>query len=700
MSDVAADTRFLDGGGRAAAIIRARDWTTHPLGSPAGWPDGLKAALSLVVNSPESMILCWGPDLTFFFNDTYFPLLGPRLDWAMGARFDEVWADALDQAMPIVEEAFAGHSRRFTDLPWTLDTDRGPAETWWSFSYSRILDADGGIAGLFILTTETTKRVQADAALVTTQAGLAAALDELRALNGSLETQVAQRTAERDRMWQHSPDLMLFLDAGTRRIQQANPAWATLLGREPAELVGVHPRELVHPDDQASSRETAARARHGIVVNFDNRFRHRDGTYRWFSWVTTVVGDQIFAIGRHVTAEKAAADALRQAEDQLRQAQKVEAVGQLTGGVAHDFNNLLTVIRGSVDLLRRPGLSEERRARYIDAIADTADRATRLTSQLLAFARRQALNPEQFDVGADLRQVADMLGTLAGSRIRVTLDLPEIPHYVNADRSQFDTAIVNMAINARDAMGGEGRLLIRVAPADGTPAIRAHPPQPGDYVTIALTDSGGGIPPDVLDRIFEPFFTTKGVGEGTGLGLSQVFGFAKQSGGEVAVDSRTDDGATFTLYLPRVPAPAAPVADGDGRAAPAFGRGACVLVVEDNPEVGAFATQALDELGYRSLLAPDAAAALAMLDNDGNDGGGPGGAGIQLVFSDVVMPGMGGVELAQAIRARRPELPVVLTSGYSTVLAQEGRHGFELLQKPYSIDALARVLAKVAAAGR
>ena len=685
-------TRFLDGGGRAAEMIRARDWTGHPLGAPAGWPEGLKTALSLVVNSPESMILCWGPALTFFFNDTYIPLLGPRLDWAMGARFDEVWQDALAQARPIVDEAFAGRSRRFTDLPWTLDTDRGAAETWWSFSYSRVLDADGQVAGLFILTTETTGRVVADAALEESRLELDAALTELRALNGSLEAQVAQRTAERDRMWQHSPDLMLFLDAGTRRIQQANPAWASLLGRDPAVLIGMHPRELVHADDQAASRETAARADHGNVVNFENRFRHVDGSYRWFSWVTTRVGEQIFAIGRHVTAEREAAEALRRAEEQLRQAQKVEAVGQLTGGVAHDFNNLLTVIRGSVDLLRRPGLAEERRARYIDAIADTADRATRLTSQLLAFARRQALNPERFDVCAGLRAMEDMLRTLAGSRVRVTLDLPDAPQIVNADRSQFDTSIVNMAINARDAMRGEGSLVIRVSAAEGTPALRTHPAQPGDYVTVALADSGSGIAPEAIDNIFEPFFTTKGVGEGTGLGLSQVFGFAKQSGGEVAAESRAGEGATFTLYLPRAGTRPPDLAHPDGAGPPTFGEGACVLVVEDNPEVGAFATQALAELGYRSRLVPDGATALAVLEAAAARGG-----AVEVVFSDVVMPGMSGLELAQAIRERWPGLPVVLTSGYSNALAQEGRHGFELLQKPYSLDQLARVLAKVAA---
>ena len=212
----------------------------------------------------------------------------------------------------------------------------------------------------------------------------------------------------------------------------------------------------------------------------------------------------------------------------MRQSQKLEAVGQLTGGVAHDFNNLLTVIKSSTDLLKRPNLSEDRRARYIGAISDTVDRAAKLTGQLLAFARRQALRPEVFDAGRSVRAIGEMVGTLTGARIEVAIRVGDAPCHIRADPSQFDTALVNMAVNARDAMGGEGRLTIAVDAVDFVPAMRAHPALTGDYVRIALTDTGSGIPPDQVERIFEPFFTTKGVGQGTGLGLSQVIGFVKQ----------------------------------------------------------------------------------------------------------------------------------------------------------------------------
>ncbi|MCJ2036146.1 ATP-binding protein [Methylobacterium sp. J-068] len=371
-----------------------------------------------------------------------------------------------------------------------------------------------------------------------------------------------------------------------------------------------------------------------------------------------------------------------QVEDTLRQAQKMEAIGQLTGGVAHDFNNLLTVIRSSSELLRRPDLPEERRLRYVDAIADTAARATKLTGQLLAFARRQALKPEVFDVGQSVTAIADMVGSLTGNGIAIVVRAPDEPCFVDADPSQFDTAIVNLAVNARDAMAGRGELSVEVAATGG-----ANAGDPG-VVTVSVMDDGCGIPPGDLQRIFEPFFTTKEVGHGTGLGLSQVFGFAKQSGGEIRVTSQPGEGTTFILTLPRVAGMSrAGVVEADPEAA-IDGHGMCILVVEDNADVGSFTTGALGELGYRTVWAANAEAALAELRIDA--------VRFDVVFSDVVMPGMNGIELGQEIRRLHEDLPVVLTSGYSHVLAQNGTYGFELLHKPYSVDELARTLRKAA----
>ena len=375
-------------------------------------------------------------------------------------------------------------------------------------------------------------------------------------------------------------------------------------------------------------------------------------------------------------------------EDQLRQSQKLEAVGQLTGGVAHDFNNFLTVIRFSTDLLKRPDLGEERRVRYVEAISDTVDRAAKLTGQLLAFARRQTLRPEVLDVGRAMQGVGDMLGTLTGSRIECVMQIPQEACFVDVDSSQFDTALVNMAVNARDAMDGEGRLTIRVAPVDNIPAVRAHPPRTGAFVAVSVGDTGAGITSDNLHRVFEPFFTTKAVGQGTGLGLSQVFGFAKQSGGEVTVESEIGCGTTFTLYLPRI-AKAAPKPGRAETDSSVNGHGARVLVVEDNADVGTLAKQVLTELGYVTILATNGPQALQELEAASES--------FDAVFSDVVMPGMDGIELAREIHRRQPDLPIVLTSGYSHVLAQDGACGYELLPKPYSVEQLSRVLGKVAA---
>lgn len=392
----------------------------------------------------------------------------------------------------------------------------------------------------------------------------------------------------------------------------------------------------------------------------------------------------------NATLESRVAEAVEEraiAEEALRQSQKMEVVGQLTGGVAHDFNNLLTIIRSSVDFLRRPDLPEDRRRRYMDAVSDTVDRAAKLTGQLLAFARRQALKPETFEVGDCLRGVADMVDTVTGARIYVAVDLPEGTCFIHCDRSQFETALVNMAVNARDAMDGEGTLTLRLTCNAPMPAIRGHAGSRSHFAAVALADTGTGIEAGQIDRIFEPFFTTKEVGKGTGLGLSQVFGFTKQSGGDIDVVSTLGAGTTFTLYLPQVAAPAEPADVPQILDASADGAGRCILVVEDNVEVGRFATQILHDLGYATEWAANAEAALDRL--------GANGDGFDAVFSDVVMPGMGGVALAETLRSRLPQLPVVLTSGYSHVLAEEGSHGFELLHKPYSAEQLSRVLRRI-----
>jgi CheY-like chemotaxis protein len=312
---------------------------------------------------------------------------------------------------------------------------------------------------------------------------------------------------------------------------------------------------------------------------------------------------------------------------------------------------------------------------------------------LLAFARRQPLKPQVFNVGAQVEAVAQLVRPLVGARIRIEVEISDGNCFAIADIAQFETALMNLAVNSRDAMNGEGRLDIRVRKVGAIPPLRGQPARSGDFVAVTVTDSGSGIAPALLETIFEPFFTTKEVGKGTGLGLSQAFGFAKQSDGDIAVTSEPGQGATFTIYLPQAAIPADSVAAAATGSEPAArGRGYRVLVVEDNDDVGQFSTELLEDLGYtvRRVASADAALAILAADEFSAD----------LVFSDVIMPGMNGVELAGIVRERYPGLPVVLTSGYSNVLAENADRGFELIQKPYSVELLSRSLRKAISEAR
>jgi PAS domain S-box-containing protein len=520
--------------------------------------------------------------------------------------------------------------------------------------------------------------------------------EELRKLNETLEARIAEALAERKLfadIVEGTDALVQVVDTDFRWLainRAATDEFERIYGIRPAAGRSMLDLLAHLPEQREAVRAVWSRALAGEEFTEVAKFGDPDRDARFYEMKYRVLrtsdGDLrcAYQFVYDVTERMQEQARFVETEEALRQAQKMELVGQLTGGVAHDFNNLLTVIKSSTDLLKRPNLPEDRRQRYIGAIADTVARAAKLTGQLLAFARRQALRPEVFDVGQAVKSLGDMVGTLTGSRIRIDTDIPDPPCFINADPSQFDTAIVNMAVNARDAMNGEGRLGISVHPVSVIPAIRRHGPRNGDFVAVCIEDTGTGIAPEDIDRIFEPFFTTKEVGQGTGLGLSQVFGFAKQSGGEVRVQSEVGKGTMFVLYLPRVAAEAtAPTAEPEPLA---DGHGTRVLVVEDNIEVGTFATQTLAELGYATTWATNAEEALAQLAQDA--------ASFDIVFSDVVMPGMSGIDLGHEIRRLYHDLPVVLASGYSHVLAQNGTYGFELLHKPYSVEQLSRVLQK------
>jgi len=362
------------------------------------------------------------------------------------------------------------------------------------------------------------------------------------------------------------------------------------------------------------------------------------------------------------------------AEEQLRQSQKMQALGQLTGGIAHDFNNLLTVIQGSADMLCRPDLAEAKRIRFAQAIVQAATNAASLTSQLLAFARRQPLKPEQIDVNALIREMEDLIARTVGERIRVETELNAESSRIEVDRAQLQSAILNIASNARDAMPAGGVLTISTSSnvrEDGT-----------KMVEIGIADTGMGMDPETADRIFEPFFTTKVMGKGTGLGLSQVYGFASQSGGDVRVESNPGKGSKLTLVLPCVETEGA-VADGPRVSVASDQPAASILVVEDNEEVGAFAETLLSELGHQVTRASSGEEALDLARARRFD----------VVLSDVVMPGMGGLKLAQILDREQPELPVVLATGYSQEITESGSGGRPVILKPYRLATLSEALA-------
>ncbi len=367
------------------------------------------------------------------------------------------------------------------------------------------------------------------------------------------------------------------------------------------------------------------------------------------------------------------------AEDQLRQSQKMQALGQLTGGIAHDFNNQLTVIQGSADMLTRPELADEKRIRFAQAIVQAATNAASLTSQLLAFARRQPLKPERLDLNQLVRDMDDLLDRTMGERVKIVTELSPVACRVEVDRAQLQSAILNIASNARDAMAATGRqggkLTIRTRDLGLDEAGKHH-------VALEISDSGGGMAPDVMDRIFEPFFTTKGTGQGTGLGLSQVYGFASQSGGEVRAASEPGKGTTITLVLPCIDGAAtqpAEAAETGSAAQPP----ATILVVEDNQDVAAFAETLLTELGHRVTRAATGEEALAIARKRRFD----------IVLSDVVMPGMGGLKLAEVLAKEQPELPVVLATGYSQDIVEGGSGGRPVILKPYRLATLSEALA-------
>jgi PAS domain S-box-containing protein len=496
--------------------------------------------------------------------------------------------------------------------------------------------------------------------------------DALRKLQRNLKEEVETRTRERDRIWNVSEDLF-GVSTFEGYFTSINPAWERTLGWSEDEIKSFHVDQLRHPDDAAHSWAGRRQLASGVpTVRIENRFRHKDGSWRWVAWTMTADNGLIYTAGRHITSEKESAAALERAQQQLANAQKMEALGQLTGGVAHDFNNIMMIVSGYAQSMQG-GLKDPKSTRALQAIQAAVSRGENLTRQLLSFSRHQPLHPIVLYPPEAIKGIRDVLSGSAKGSVELSLDIADDAWPIFVDKSEFALALVNLVINARDAMPSGGRLAIicrnrRLTSADSPPGLL------GDFVILKITDTGCGIPAHILPKVFDPFFTTKEVDKGTGLGLSQVHGFAHRSGGTVIVESELDCGTTVTMYLPRsLEHPSCPRED--LRSDPKGKRSGTILVVEDNEEVSRVAAALLQELGYSTIEVNSAAAALGKLDS---------GVQVDLVFSDIVLPGsMDGLALADELQSRFPRTPLLLTTGYAGRLSSEPP--FPVLRKPYDL---------------
>ena len=809
---------FLAGGGEMGALMRAYDWGSTLLGVPSTWPQGLRTAIRIVLNTYHPMFIWWGPNLIQFYNDAYRETLDdhqhPR---ALGQPGKAFWHEIWDIIGPQIEQVMSGGGPTWHENQLVPVTRNGKlTHGYWTYGYSP-LDGDDGIRGVMVICRNVTKDREANIALREREAELARVQEigsigglevdlrtgfrnrrspeylrihglpadatnethedwvarvhpddreaterkfieavktgareyfvqyriirpsdgelrwisvkslierdaqgkplrlvgahtdvteevqareallrseeearqlalKLAELNATLAQRVRDKTRERDRIWNVSRDLLMVADySGAWRT--VNPAWTQVLGWSETDLLDRTSRWLEHPDDQAKTMAEVEKLASGQqTVRFENRLRHKDGSYRWLAWTAVPDDEMIYCVARDITEEKAAAERLKATEEALRQSQKMEAVGQLTGGIAHDFNNLLTGIVGSLDLMQtRLGQNRlESLPRYIDAAMTSANRAAALTHRLLAFARRQPLVPKSIDANALVVSLEDLLRRTIGENLDLDISAAPDLWLTLCDPNQLESALLNLAINARDAMPDGGKLAIATRNIHvGTITADTPALTPGDYICIAVTDTGTGMTSEVLARAFDPFFTTKPIGQGTGLGLSMIYGFARQSNGHVSIDSRVGFGTTVNVYLPRYEGAASEAIAGTLRDEHKSA-GETVLVVEDEPVVRSVVVEMLQDEGYCVLEAVDGPTGLAALRSEPT---------IDLLVTDVGLPGMNGRQLADQARETRPELKILFITGYAESVAMaEGflLEGMEMITKPFDLDVLSR----------
>lgn len=647
----------------------------------------------LFEQAPSFMAMLRGPEHIFeLANPSYVRMFGERA--MLGRSVAEALPDAAAQGfvglLDTVYRSGEPYVAAGTQFAMQLTPDAPVSQRYLDFVYQPIKDACGEVTGIFVEGTDVTERTLATTALKTSEA-------TLRALNVDLELQIAQRTQGRSRTWQLSTDIMGVLNA-KGVFELSNPAWQSTLGWPETIIAETSFYDFLHPDDVANSQIAFSRAMQlgEPALRFENRYRHADGSFRWLSWVAIPEGDKIYCSARDITSDKEAGESLARTEAALRQSQKMEAVGQLTSGLAHDFNNLLGGIMGAMELAQmklNDGKLDDI-PRYL-ALGETAvKRAASLTQRLLAFSRQQTLNPRSTDVNRLVGGMEELIRRTIGPSVQLEVFGADDLWPSLVDPPQLENALLNLCINARDAMPEGGRLTIETANCSlDEHAATACALDPGQYISLCVTDTGNGMTTDVIARAFDPFFTTKPIGQGTGLGLSMIYGFARQSGGQVRIYSELNVGSTLCIYLPRHHESALPteslLASSPLQAAP---QQETILVVEDEPSIRELVCEVLKDAGFTVLQAGNGRAGLRILQSD---------ACVDLLISDVGLPGaMNGRQMADAARRTRPMLKVLFMTGYAENAVVGNGHmepGMHVMTKPFSLNTLRRKISDILA---
>ncbi|MFY0729889.1 ATP-binding protein [Pseudomonas sp. NFX15] len=686
--------------GEMAGRIRAFDWSLTELGPLDSWSKSLSSAVQLMLASPLPMVMLWGQAGYMIYNDAYSKFAGGRHPYLLGSAVELGWPEVAEFNRHVVDTCLAGGTLSYRNKALVLLRDGVPEDVWLDLYYSPVATDDGRPAGVMAMVVETTERV-------ISERRRQAAEDAYRADNERVRLALNAGALLGSFVW----DIKANVLSGDERFART---FSYPPGQDLQNLSQDVAESRIHPDDRGWVNERVTlTVETGEPYNVEYRIQRPDGSYLWVLASGCCEFDAqgeafrfpgvLIDIHERKTAEESLlrftrnleqrvadeVEARLAAEEQLRQSQKLEAIGGLTGGVAHDFNNLLQVIAGNLHLLARHEANNPNVQRRVSASIAAVERGAKLSSQLLAFARRQPLSPAVFTLQQIFDGLAELLLRALGETLQVRMTAPDDAWNVFVDRNQLENAILNLAINARDALRGEGTIDLcaenivldrQFCAGKGIVA--------GDYVRVSVADTGVGMSPQVLAQAFEPFFTTKADGQGTGLGLSMVFGFVKQSGGHIEIASDVGQGTRVQLYFPRT-LRAAP-SEIENVDAPQRGGHERILVVEDNEAVRVSVVELLREEGYQILTANNGDIAMQMLLE---------GAAVDLIFTDVVMPGLiKSSDLAAWAKVQDPPVAVLFTSGHTRDIISRNHQlspDTHLLSKPYNPQALTQMVRTV-----